>query len=411
MAAQDPLRSSDLSSALFLRGWVFRLFTEPERIVERPESDLAHVSPATWGAFLRSERCSVPLYSRITTLGLLDRIGAEAQAMIRSFATHELKCVLAAREELQHIAAWSNSETSTRVIVLKGAVGVLVGRPLYLSDVDLLVEPSVAGTITGFLEARGYHCQGQDGFTDGFGSRHLAPRRRTGGLQIEVHLGINHVDDLEGFRSRSIPLEGVRSLYRLSPGDHLWHLLVHTAVHHRDRRGRIRDLLLIADTIAECSASELTIVEERLAKHEFAEPLSAVFTTARALAARQQVRDPFRYNAAARFAIVHGVHRTGAMHDVADPAATMLFVMLGFRCDWLKLWHDLIWFSEDGSTNRHLGRLDRVLPGAHRTVAMGVRLAGLAAGAFRSWGLSRTIRRVANQADGNGASATIPASR
>ena len=57
--------------------------------------------------------------------------------------------------------------------------------------------------------------------------------------------------------------DGAPGLFRLVPGDHLFHVLFHNVVQHAYARGRIRDLLTIADAATQCAPPELEAVLRR----------------------------------------------------------------------------------------------------------------------------------------------------
>ena len=249
---------------------------------------LAGCSAASWRVFLRTERCA---------LALKARLGGGAHAAIDAAATRELQRVLSARGHLVRIGRLAAAHDMP-AIVLKGGVAALTSAaPVDLHDVDVLVRPDAAPRLALLLEGEGFHATGPGGMV------HLAQQVTPNAVHIEVHFALADVELTDAMWRRARPLNGASGggLSRLGAADHVWHLLVHSVVTHPHRRGALRDVLLLAQALRDCTPAELADVERRGAGHRLARVLGDQLAMARELAAGGPVRDRFRREAAANY--------------------------------------------------------------------------------------------------------------
>ena len=231
---------------------------------------------AAWRLFLAAEGCALAL----------QRAGAPAHPAGPA-VTAESTLVLAARMQMLRIDGLAASLPGP-VVVLKGGVAAAGAEPVHLSDVDVLVPAGQAASLGAALERLG-HAAAPDP-PPGVGAHHLGARQEARSLAVEVHFALPALGDEEGVLGRSVPLEGYRRLRRPAPPDHLRLVLVHAAVHHPERRGRLRDLLLAAQALRECAPAEAALVRARAAAAPFGAHLLATLDMAEALAAGRAPR-------------------------------------------------------------------------------------------------------------------------
>src|SRR5437660_9928228 len=143
--------------------------------------------------------------------------------------------------------------------------------------------------------------------------------------------------------NRARPLDGAVGLSRLGAADHLWHLLVHSVVSHPDRRGSLRDVLLAAEALRDCSPTELEEVERRSASHPLTLRLRDLVAMARELSAGGPVRDRFRREAAANYVLRGPLGWLGFSRFWTTAFLSALFAQLGGpagrRAEWALAWH------------------------------------------------------------------------
>lgn len=254
---------------------------------------LQHCSAHTWQVFFRTERCALGLKARLTGAGCA--VPERVRAEIERAATRELQRILSARGQLLRIGRLAAAH-AIPAIVLKGGVAALTSAtPVDVHDVDVLVRPHQAEQLAALLDKEGFHANGPAA------TAHLAQRVSPNVVQIEVHFALNDVEVTEAMWQRARPLDRAAGLSRLGGADQLCHLLVHTVVTHPHRRGALRDVLLAAEAVRDCSPAELEEVEHRAARHGLARALGDLLTMARETAAGGPVRDRFRPEAAANY--------------------------------------------------------------------------------------------------------------
>jgi hypothetical protein len=271
--------------ALDLRDWALGLITEDADGSDFPPPPA--VDAAAWQLFLAREGCASMLPAGPAAVGVL--------------AVEEARRSLAARAQLGRIAELL-VPAGIEAVVLKGGVAAASGGTMELADVDLLVAPEHVREVATLLESReGVAPVGADARVGGRGMTHLAPRVVEGSLPVEVHFALHHFPDVQEALGRAVPLDGVSGLRRLAPPDHLLHLVVHIALQHPERRGRLRDLVLIRDAVRACTQAERTDVRTRLGDGAATAPVRALMAMAAELAVGGPVHDRFRHTAAARY--------------------------------------------------------------------------------------------------------------
>jgi hypothetical protein len=269
--------------ALRLRAWTLAALASSS-----PPPSPPRASAAGWGLFLRGEQCALELSARGAAGG--DDAGAAA---VHAAAVAESRAVLAARGSLRRMGALAR-ERGLRILVLKGGVPLLhgAGGPRLL-DVDVLCSPADAHALATALEAAGYRGHGRSG------AHRLAIRLAENDIPVEIHTAVPGVPGPVWERAR--PVAG-SALLALHPADHLLHLILHSVVQHADRRGRLRELLLIADAVQRCTPADLDEVRAAAAREPEAGALAAQLDMATALLRRDGApADAFQLTAAGTY--------------------------------------------------------------------------------------------------------------
>ncbi len=340
---------------------------------------LPSCSAATWDVFLRTERCALALKSR------LPAPGPEIQAA----ATRELQRILSSRGQLSLIGQLAAAH-QIPAIVLKGGVAALTSAaPVDVHDADVLVRPLQAERFAELLDKEGFSSTGPAG------TAHLAQRIAPNAVQIEVHFTIADIELTDGGWNRARALDGVAGLSRLGAADHLWQLLVHTVVTHPHRRGSLRDVLLAAQALAECSPSDLKSVDRLIAGHPLAAPLGDLLAMARELRDGVPIRDRFQREAAANYMLRGPLGWLGFSRFWTVAFVSALFAQLGGpgeqRREWMLAWSRPQFTSPWGFA----ARLERRAPSLGRWCRNGVKVARLLVVRMAAWPVAVATRRFA----------------
>src|SRR6202008_394907 len=255
-----------------------------------------------WSVFLAIERCALPLRDALAAAELLEEAEPVARAALEGRAVHEAMHVLALRREAGEVARLLRPR-GWEAVVLKGGATVLAGgRELEGRDRALLLPHDQAPALAAVLDGAGYECKDAD-VDPGAPNRHeLAGRIRPGGMLVEVHFDLAPVSENPDPRADTLPLP-FAGLRRLRPVPNLWHVLTHGTLHHPERRGALRDLLVAASAVQWCSPAELAEVERRAAAHRSADLLGRMLAMARALASGGPVADRFARESATAYLV------------------------------------------------------------------------------------------------------------
>ncbi|PYP65567.1 MAG: hypothetical protein DMD36_19100, partial [Gemmatimonadetes bacterium] len=247
--------------ALSLRAWALDLLIARDADTRAaPRDCVARDSPETWDLVLRSERCALPLRSRLAR-GSPPSLPAGPARVLETRATAELQRVLSVRGQLREIQQLATAH-HLQPIVLKGGVAALSGtEPVSIDDLDVLVAGEQAGLLGRLLDERGYRPLSAGS------PAHLPARLAPNAVPVEVHFKIPDLDQTSDLQAGAKPFPGFPGLWRLGPADHLWHVLVHSVVTHPYRRGCLRDVVLTSTAVGECSPAELESVASRIARH------------------------------------------------------------------------------------------------------------------------------------------------
>jgi hypothetical protein len=388
VSGRAALRES-AEEALRLRAWALPL------LAGAPAAVPPRVDDAAWQVFLSIERCALPLRDLLAAAELFETADARAREALDARAVSEAMHVLALRREAVDVAALLRRH-GWEGVVLKGGATVLAGvREVDVQDLDLLLPPDQARALAALLDDAGYERNEAD-LPPGAPNRHqLAGRKRPGGMLVEVHVDLAPMRDNVDPPADTVPLP-VPGLRRLRPAMHLWHVLTHGTLHHPERRGSLRDLLVGASAWAWCSAGERAGVEARIAAHARAGLLGRMLAMARELAQGGAVEDRFVREAATAYllyaftlrhrpppALLLALGRTA--HSLASGAG-----------EYGRLWvgSHVSAFSRGYAGQRPI---DRVLPGVAYAGRSLWRAAHLAAAAVPGAWLAGTARALARR--------------
>jgi hypothetical protein len=368
--------------ALRLRAWALRL------LGEGPPTDAPAVGAAAWRLFLRVEGCALPVRAAMRAAGVH---AGEGEGELDALAMAESQRVLSARAQVAVVDRMAAAE-GWRIAVLKGGVALQGSPPLDVGDLDLLAGPAHAPALLAALHAAGYATYGEDIEQPGPRDHHYAPRFIPRTVPVEVHFRIGEMDPRRDLLADAVPLEGVRTLLRLDPADHLRHLLLHTVAHHPHRRGRLRDLLLTAAAVRELGPAGVAQAMAPLAGHPFAAPLAETLGAAQALAEGRTPADRWRRASGAAYvaAATAWVARLGRSRQAE--LSTCIYAALGTAEDRRRLWARVWGRASSPSESPAVAWLESRAPLAGGVVRTTVRAARYAAAAAAAVPLVRAAR-------------------
>ncbi|HET7462516.1 MAG TPA: nucleotidyltransferase family protein [Longimicrobium sp.] len=373
------------ASALLLRGWALGVLTGG------PASLPPQAGAEAWETFLRVERCAHPLRRVLAAAGLLDQLPDPAREALERRGLAEAAKTLALRHEAGHVARLLG-EHGWEGIVLKGGAAVLAGScEVDVTDLDVLVRPEQSRAVAAELDASGYRHQDHD-FGPGAPNRHeMAARIRENALPVELHFALAPPLERDPWAgAEPLPVPG---LLRLSPANHLWHVLSHGTLHHPERRGSLRDLLVAAAAARGCGGDDLREVEHRCAAHPEGELPARMLRMARSMAAGR-AEDLFRREAATAYLVYLFTRRYRPFHGLLLALARTAFALARGQGEYGGLWYG----SHISAIPRgYAGAspLDRVFPAAALAVRAAWRSANLAAAFAPAAWMARTARRLA----------------
>lgn len=277
-----------IQDSLLLRKWALEILaSSPAERSSEGFSTISSCSADSWRLFLRSERCAVPLSRAVDPQSL----GPAAELLLR-FTNREALRIRSGRDQCEEFLS-SITTAGAQTILLKGAAyNLAASGSVDLSDIDLLCHPDHAIELQHALIRLGY-------VESGTGTSYCLPTlSRPSGLPIEIHTSIPWLLPFTDVWERAIPPGEGTGFWNLSGCDGLWHLLVHTVKHHPERRGRIRDLCMIAGVIAASTESDVCELTERIVADPCASPLLQLLGMAQDIARGNRPEDPFIGNAA-----------------------------------------------------------------------------------------------------------------
>jgi hypothetical protein len=365
--------------ALSLRAWALALLPGGEAGPPPP------APPPAWELFLRSERCAILLRSQLDA----GSVPADVRPVLQEASARELRRAMALRGELAFLGRILRREGWTGVALKAGAAAADGDATLDVADLDLLVRPGDVRAVADALAANGYRHAGHDDRidTDDPGAWELGARIREGSLQVELHFAVPFLGDDVDVWKGTVPT-AIPGISRLAPATHLWHVLVHGVAHHVERRGAVRDLLLVRAALARCTPAEVGTVEARAARHPLRAVLAATLALARDGAAAP---DPFRRVAAMRMRMLEaGLPSLPGPLGRAFVSATLAFAAGGG--EYWRLWRGSHASVLVGPRARGARAVDR-LPVLAWPLRVASRGAFLAAATVPAWAFARAATR------------------
>jgi hypothetical protein len=345
-----------------------------------------------WDLFLRTERCALPLRSRLLAAAGPSLPPGPAN-VLEARATAEIQRALSARAQVLQIRQLATAHGIVP-IVLKGGVLALGGNaPLDVADADVLVESEAeAQLLCNLLDERGYRAAASRPT-----AWHLVPRHVPEAVLVEIHFTIADVGDVREMRARALPLPGFPGLRRFAPADHLWHLLVHCVIQHPHRRGCLRDVVLVHGAARECSPAELTAIAGRVARHPDSSALASMFALAQGLGTGSAGRtdDCFIAGAAANY-LLRTRFRWAERVPVLGPClSTTVFALLGSGADRRAEWVDAVGRPFGTFAWTPLAAMQRRWPALGGAPRRLLRTGRLVLARFVAWPIAASARRIA----------------
>ena len=354
---------SAVADALRLRRWGLALLTGEENRPPPKASDNGY------RLFLEAERCGVRLLHVLTEKGLAGSLPTYFQEKLSGRVVTEQRRIQSARDQLVEVGEIVR-ERGYRVAVLKGGTVASTLAAVDLVDIDLLVEAAHARDFTAELDRRGYRPMGHSS------SRHLIERSRVKSVPIEVHTSIhNDIPTSRNLWASVTPLRAVQGLHRLGRADHLWHLLLHAVVDHPERRGNIRDLLLIGGGVSDCTVDELGAVRRQVATHPSRRVLEETLSMAQAVDTKNLLGDPLEYASAVRYSVRVLLCPLPIPRVLEGYVYRWAVALLFGPAERRNMWKEVFNVSIDPSSHRKVAWLEQRAPRMGRCFRVAGRLA------------------------------------
>lgn len=227
---------------------------------------------------------------------------------------------------------------------------------LDLVDLDLLLEPVTASDLASALERIGYRATGHSN------PRHLRARSRDGGVSIEIHTTL----DLSGAPlprqvwNGLVPIPRL-GLFRLGAAEHLWHLLQHVVLGHPERRGLLRELLLLQHAVGECNEAQLGDVRKQIHEDDERERLLEVLAEVEALQ-RGNATQPLVHVAARFHAVRSLLDGMPLPHSLEGYVYRWAFGWLFGREARRRLWEEVLWQGLEPTSHHHIKLAEHTAP-------------------------------------------------
>ena len=313
MSGRDPA-----ALALDIRAWALPVLNGTDAgcvpHVDRREA---------WSLFLEAEGCASVLLRRWP-------VGEKRPEILAIVAASEAQRTLTTRGQVLEMA---RALTGFRppVVFLKGVTEIMSSdTPVVSGDIDLLTESEAAADLVARLRRLGYRDQGR-----GRTLRHEPVLGRSGEVPVEVHFTVGYPGEdgavgvaASAVLEQSAPHPDLPVLRRPRPAHQARMVLLHSCSEHLNRRGRLRDILLLAMALERCPAPQRNEIERDLGSHPLRRALTSQLEMGLALAERRQPGDPFRPEAAVRYRLWNQVRRGWLPRDLAPAVFDAAFARL-----------------------------------------------------------------------------------
>lgn len=354
--------------------------------------------PAAWDLFLRAERCGARAAEALDRTGRIGELSQEVRALLGQRRRFETVRALRGRAQLAELGSVA-VERGWRVLVLKGGVPLMRESPrvLDLADLDVVVSEAHVPDVEAWLDARSV---GMGRYTS---PRHGSARHVDRGLPVEVH----HTTELSGLAMPDAAWDHAVSLapglVALDPVEHAWFVLQHLTTTHYSRRGRIRDVLLLADALDACPAERWPELERRASADRFAGPVQAGLAMAAAVVRGERGADRFRSVAITRYCLHEALRRAGRVRTALEAHQIVEWVVAfqAGREERRVLWERALVPSSGPSTYRFIGAVERRSRRAGLLWRRASRLAHRAVLSALAWGIARGMAPMVRRRSGS----------
>lgn len=330
MSARASLRAA-AAGALRLRAWALAL------LAGGPPSPPPAACADAWQAFLKVDRVALPLRDLLVAADAFEVVPEPERGWLDRRAVAESLHALAVRAEAGHLSALLAARGWDGLVLKGGACVLGGGGDVDVRDLDLLLTLDQAREIAAVLDAGGYTRADSELPPGSAGAHELAGRMSPSGMVVELHFALPAGDGLPDPWSATVPLP-LPALRRLANADHLWHVVVHALLHHPERRGALRDVLVGARAMAWCSADEIRRVEHRVRAHPAAPLLARMLEMVRALAAGGGVADTFAREAATSYLLYGFKRRYDPPEGLLLATARTATSLAGTRGEYARVW-------------------------------------------------------------------------
>jgi hypothetical protein len=389
------------AEAMAVRALAIDILGPQEEIDAARWARAVEASPVAWDVFLRTERCAALVAARLERVDRLRDLPEEVRQPLAKHRRVESLRALRARAQLDEIGT-AATERGWRVLVLKGGVPLARGSSLVLglADLDMLVPAGDMPAVIAWLRTRS---AGEGRYAS---TRHAAAQYIDGAMPVEVH----HTTEADGTPTpdhvwkRAVAV--APGLLGLEPVEHAWYLCYHATAAHFNRRGRLRDVVLLSDGLGACSLDERAEIRRRTRADRFAKPLGLYFDMAEAVANEAPVVDAFQSVAFSRYAMYEIMRRAGRRRVFLEvhQLVQWVFAIQAGREERRSLWARLLVPSTGPSAYRIVGSVERLSPPIGMLWRRAVRLMHRAILCLIAWPLAlwigRAWRRFARQAEG-----------
>jgi hypothetical protein len=379
-----------ISQAFHLRKYFLNALLNPlGDWVRTPPNKALFFSADGWRLFLRVERCAYPLNQYFKETGFQTLLPGEFRDILRAEADWEWQRISSARRQLQAIAAWA-LENDCRPIVLKGGLGVANNTLLDLNDLDILLPISEGRRFFSALIEDGYHPSG------GAGRYTFNQLWRDGALAVEIHHGIHEglVYPDGKFWPGAGEIPACPGLWCLAPADHLWHVLIHNVGKHPERRGRIRDLLLLRSAIEACSPGDIATVKRKSSSHELSRELDMTLACALRSSNDPAIDDPLEELALVAYLLANRKENRAKVYPTSGMVNSWVYALLSGPAERRLIWATVLVRAPGLSKISAIRYLQLTAPRLGRLVHVCGRFVYRAANLVRGYVLAIRIRRL-----------------
>jgi hypothetical protein len=387
---ERKLINNAVTQAFQARKFVLNALLKPLHDSSRQLADKAlFFSVDGWRLFLRVERCAWPLSQFLEETGFETVLPDDFRDILRAEADWEWQRIASAKRQLHAVGAWALGN-ECRPIVLKGGLSVIGNAPLDLNDLDILLPRSDGDRLFNALIEDGYHPPG------GAGRFTRDEVWRDGALAIEIHDRIHegpvYPADKTWPGAREIP--ACPGLWRLAPADHLWHVLIHNVGKHPERRGRIRDLLLLRSAIDACSPDDIAAVKRVAVGHVLTGELNKTLTCVLGSSDSPANNDPLEETALLAYLLAVRKENRARVYPTSGMVSLWVYALLSGPIERRDMWAPVLARPKGLSSRGAIRYLQLTVPRLARVVQVCGRFTYRAAYLVAGYVLAIRIRRL-----------------